>query len=138
MKLYTGGAGVIVYNENRSKILLGNRTDGQGWCLCGGKKELGETPVETAIRESEEEFGVKISKNDIIFNGTIYAKIVSHGETINVISDIFSTDVFEGEITPQLEEISEIRWCGFEDILELDKIFNTTLVSLNKFVIPNW
>jgi hypothetical protein len=40
------------------------------------------------------------------------------------ISNIFYTDKFEGEIVPQESEVEEIRWCDFQDILDLDKMKN--------------
>lgn len=138
MDLYTGGCGVIVYNEDHTKILLGNRTDDQGWCLCGGKREGNETSIETAIRESKEEFGIDILESDIVYEGKIYAKTFIKVKYCNVISNIFSTDKFTGDIVPQQEEMSEIRWCNFDDILNLDKIFIPSLVSINRFVYPIW
>ena len=69
IKLYTGGCGVIVYNKDHTKILLGKRTDGAGWCIAGGKREDNETPSETARRELKEEFGLDVSIENMKYLG---------------------------------------------------------------------
>ena len=138
IKLYTGGCGVIVYNKYHTRILLGKRTDGAGWCIAGGKREDNETPSETARRELKEEFGLDVSIENMKYLGKIYSKTIIKGEYTNVISNIFYTDKFNGNITPQESEIEEIRWCDFYDILDLDNIYIPSLNSINRFVYPEW
>gem|GEM_PF-2770347 len=50
-------AGILHYAlfEDEIHILLGQRNDNGGWCNLGGESEDGETPHETASRESKEE-----------------------------------------------------------------------------------
>ena len=138
MDLYTGGSGFVVFNYDCDQILLGKRTDGQGWALPAGKRIENELPLLTAIRETKEEFGITIDILNAKYFGKIYAKVLSRGKYINVISNIFYTDKFEGEIVPQESEVEEIRWCDFQDILDLDKIYPPSLASINRFVYPIW
>ncbi len=53
----TDSTGIAVIQDN--KLLLGYRTDGQGWSLAGGKQEGSESLEECALRELYEEFGLK-------------------------------------------------------------------------------
>lgn len=71
------GAGFGVILEKDGKILLGMRHPDPGkadsafrssseWCLPGGKLDWGETLEEGAIREVEEETGIKIKDPKVI------------------------------------------------------------------------
>lgn len=51
------GVGVVVLNKH-GKILTGKRTDNGQYCGAGGHIEVGENPLNAAIRETKEEFGI--------------------------------------------------------------------------------
>lgn len=53
------GANAIIFDE-QGRILLTKRQDNGLWCLPGGHMDLGEMVQETAIREAEEETGLKV------------------------------------------------------------------------------
>ena len=59
------GSAIIIRNEV-GEILLQERTDRNMWGLPGGCQELGETFIETAIREVLEETNLKIRRMNII------------------------------------------------------------------------
>jgi 8-oxo-dGTP diphosphatase len=62
------GLGVMIKN-NENQVLLGLRKSphGQGtWCFPGGHLEFGETMVNAAIREAQEETGLVVSKLELI------------------------------------------------------------------------
>jgi 8-oxo-dGTP diphosphatase len=57
------GVGVTIYN-NKNQMLFGKRKNSHGagsWCHPGGHLEFGETFEQCAIREVEEETGLKVS-----------------------------------------------------------------------------
>ena len=61
-------AGVIPYRitEEGFHFLLGEESDGDGWCGFGGGPEVGETAQEAAIREGwEETMGLLGTKSDL-------------------------------------------------------------------------
>ncbi len=66
------GFKIVLLNDN-DKILVYLRDNKPGlymankWDLPGGGKENNEAPVETAIREIEEEFGVRLSADQFIY-----------------------------------------------------------------------
>lgn len=55
------GAGILFVAESTGRVLLALRsrdvTFPGTWCVVGGHVEKGETPVEAALREAEEEIG---------------------------------------------------------------------------------
>ena len=55
----TLGVNIAIINEKR-RILLTEREDFEVWCLPGGGVDFGESTVEAAVREAEEETGLKI------------------------------------------------------------------------------
>ena len=68
------GSSVIIRNE-KGQILLQERTDRNQWCLPGGCQDLGENLKDTAVREVEEETGIKLNKNEIILIDTLSGKL---------------------------------------------------------------
>ncbi len=58
------GADCVVRNGN--DILLLKREDFRVWTIPGGGTEAGESPAETAIRETREETGVEIAIDDLV------------------------------------------------------------------------
>ena len=57
----SAGAGILFVAETTGRVLLALRSRGTTfpgtWCVVGGMIERGETPVEAALREAEEEIG---------------------------------------------------------------------------------
>lgn len=106
------GCGVAIMNG--SKVLLGERSDGQGWCMAGGKLEKGELPSEAAKRELTEEFGLIAEKVDLL--GVIESQAKVKGVLRNVRSYIFATSTYTGNIRP-CDEILDFKW---EDVLTMN------------------
>ena len=52
---WDGGAGFMFICPKTRRVLIGKRTKDNQWADFGGGKEIGETPLETAIREVSEE-----------------------------------------------------------------------------------
>lgn len=50
----------VIFDENRTRILLHQLPDGDIWSLPGGRPEFGETWSQTAVREVQEETGFEI------------------------------------------------------------------------------
>ena len=61
-------ARVILYNkENKAVLLIHRLKNGRNyWVIPGGGAESDETPVDTAIRETEEELNIQLRPTDLI------------------------------------------------------------------------
>lgn len=104
----------IVYTAPSGKVLLLKRADseenyGEHWALPGGKGDAGETPVDAAIRESNEEIGRVPDNLDVI------------DETETPTGMIFTT--FRSEVDDEFEpalndEHSEFGWFSPGDLPE--------------------
>ncbi|MFT9497442.1 NUDIX domain-containing protein [Anaerosolibacter sp.] len=107
--------GIIVLKE--IKILLGLRTDGQGWCIAGGKMDKEETAYECAARELEEEFGLIPLKLEYL--GQVESRALVKGIDRIVAPHIFLCTDFEGQIQIAPNEMTEYKWV---ELNQLDKI----------------
>lgn len=62
------GIGVMIQND-KGQVLMGLRKGSHGageWCFPGGHLEFGETVFETAVRETQEETGLKVFDMELI------------------------------------------------------------------------
>lgn len=108
------------------KVLLVKKKNSSTWQFPGGTCLEGENFQYTAIREAEEELGIKIKINGqpvvhaLEVNGKLY--ILVH----------YKAEIISGEIKPQ-SEIEEYKW---QEINQLEKIesFDNVRSALNYFV----
>jgi len=87
-------------NGGSTEVLLGEKLRGLGVGHIvgpGGKVEDGETPEEAAIREVQEEVGLKIDANYLAPLACIRYPFV-HRDALSQRSFVFSTRVFSGEL----------------------------------------
>lgn len=68
------GAGILVYCASTRRVLLGLRgmdaESPETWCPFGGMVDPGETPEQAALREVQEEAGLRIDPNALL--GCLY------------------------------------------------------------------
>jgi len=123
-------AGGIVFNPN-NEILLIHRYD--RWDLPKGKMESGETPEISALREVEEECGIKnISIVKALQN--TYHCFEHFGEKTIKITYWYKMQVAElnGELKPQIEEgITDVKWFSKSN---LNNAMQTAYNSIHKVV----
>jgi len=62
---YTVGAVVLLYNLDRTKLLMLRQPPGYGWGLPAGLLERGERPIQAAVRELGEETGIELAVSDV-------------------------------------------------------------------------
>jgi len=89
------GVGVIIIKGN--KVLLGKRKNSHGkgcWCFPGGHLEFNEEIENCAIREVEEETGIKIKNlKRVTFTNDIFKKENKHYVTLFLVADYLSGKV---------------------------------------------
>ena len=128
-----------VMDKKRNSTLMIYRNKKQNdyhegkWNGLGGKFEPGEIPEECAIREIEEESGLKV--NSIKMNGFITFPLFDGKEDWYVF--LFTTDDFSGELIDSPE--GHIEWIPNEKLTEInlwdgDKIFIPGCLKINFLV----
>ncbi|MEX2555911.1 MAG: NUDIX hydrolase [Actinomycetota bacterium] len=109
-------AGGIVYRrrpDGELEVVLVHRPRHDDWSLPKGKVERGETIHKAAVREVEEETGLRVQR------GTGIAQLSyrnGNGRPKHV--DYFYMTPVGGELTPN-DEVDELRWVTLDEALRL-------------------
>ncbi|KAB1230741.1 NUDIX hydrolase [Chryseobacterium viscerum] len=128
-------AGGLV-NNPEGKILFIKRLG--KWDLPKGKMEKGESREESAVREIEEETGLKDVELLKFINTTYHIYIERNGEKILKCTHWFEMN-FDGEdtSTPQIEEgITEVAWKTTSQIE--NEVFPSTFKNIQLIVQEFW
>ncbi len=131
-KIVKVGVGVLIYN-NKDEILLGLRKSKHGegtWCPPGGHLEYGESFEDAAVRETEEETSLVLSKDRITVLGVTNDFFQESGK--HYVTVMMTTTKFDGE--PRVVEpdkCAEWRWFA-KDRLP-DNLFLPIRNFLNKY-----
>ena len=127
----------VMFTNEKGELLLGRHEDGF-WDFPGGKKEGNETIIETALREIEEEMGLKLDPSKL-------EQIEGHYD-INK-GKVFKCEVFKYAVTDEIlneikiqDKFSEWKFFALDnlpdDTTEYSKIyvdcFKNNILSHNK------
>ncbi|MGA8943121.1 MAG: NUDIX hydrolase [Thermoactinomyces sp.] len=123
IKLKENSAGGVVFRKRNGKIEILMIEDRFGkWTLPKGKLEPGETDEQTALREIEEETGIR---GRIVRSLAQVGYTYEHQEWGEVVKTVhyFLVEALKGEETPQLEEINGVKWLTMEKAWEKQQAF---------------
>ena len=94
--------------------ILSTRSKGKdAYYLPGGKRDPGETDLQTLVREIKEELAVTVDSTTAVHEGTFTAQAHGHPAGVEVQLTCYSA-AHEGTPTPS-SEIEEIRWLSYAD-----------------------
>lgn len=117
-----GSTGIAVIKDN--KLLLGFRSDGQGWSLAGGKQESNESLEECANRELFEEFNIK--SNELKYLGQVKSKAIVNRKKQVVQPHIYVCNDFIGDVKVNRDEMLNYMWVNLNMAPNLPKLFPPT------------
>lgn len=130
------GSVLILLYEESGKIMfpLTKRPDylgahGGQISLPGGKAETGETRIETALREAEEEIGVPASQIEIVGELTEFFVIPSNFLITPVVGYLRGSP----EFIPDSKEVKKIINASVEDLLQVDAVHTKEILAAKMF-----
>ena len=113
----------------KGELLLQQRAEqkenyGGYWDIsAAGHVSAGETSIESALREIEEELGVKIRERELISFGTVIQQKVINNETYinNEYNDLFiiEKDIPLPEMTMQKSEVQDLKYILWRELKEM-------------------
>jgi 8-oxo-dGTP pyrophosphatase MutT (NUDIX family) len=126
-------ANVIVVNESGAVLMI-HRTDNDNWALPGGAMDLGESLVDTAVRETKEETGIDCEVTGLVGIYTDPKHVIvytSDGEARQEFSVVFTARPTGGQPTPS-SETRDVVW------VERDRIADLTMDRSMRMRIEHW
>lgn len=115
---YISVVGVVIINEN-DEILLQKRSrfkraNPSKWGICGGKVDLEEMPLDAGVRETLEEIGIRLKKEELKFlsmdiNKKLHFTVYYIRKNVDI-----------NECILQKEEVEEVRYFKIEELQDLE------------------
>jgi 8-oxo-dGTP pyrophosphatase MutT (NUDIX family) len=98
-------AASAVVPDQAGRILLIERTDNGLWTIPGGGMEVGETIAQTAVREVEEETGLRVTVDRLvgIYTNPRHVIAYSDGEVRQQFSVCFACSITGGQLATSSE-----------------------------------
>ncbi|HTY54630.1 MAG TPA: NUDIX hydrolase [Candidatus Binataceae bacterium] len=120
-------AGCLVVKEKKLLLLRRGISPARGkWTFPGGYVDEGETPLQAALRETEEEVGMRVRVGDLF---GLYA------DPDDPVAAVAVYSAQPGNETPSLsDEAIEVRYFGADEIPWDEVAFRTTRDALNDWV----
>jgi len=102
-------------------LLLVRRCDSGAWELPGGRVDVGETAVEAAVRETEEETGVHVEVTEFagLFTDPRHVVRASGGEVRQQFALLFRARAIGGTPRGDQHETSEAAWVSVAELTGL-------------------
>ena len=112
------GCSAVIFNEDRSKVLLTRRTDNGLWCIPGGAMEAGESAAEACIREVWEETGLHVEVKRLIgvYSNPNQLIVYPDGNKAHIVVMSFEVEVTGGELGLS----NETTEAGFYSVQEME------------------
>ncbi|MEU9947355.1 NUDIX domain-containing protein [Streptomyces sp. NPDC047939] len=103
------------------RLLVIHKTDNDLWALPGGGHDIGERIADTAVREVDEETGIKVEVDGIVglYTDPEHVLAYTDGEVRQQFSICFRAHPVGGTLRTSSES-KEVRWVDPADLAELN------------------
>ncbi len=121
----------IAWIYTKEGRILSTRSKGKDkYYIPGGKREQGESDLQTLAREIKEELSVAILEPTVSYLGTYQAQAHGHAEGILVQMTCYTAE-YEGELKAD-SEIAEIVWLTTEDMEDISPVDQIIFADLHE------
>jgi len=136
------GSSAVIFNVDRTKILLTRRNDNGDWCIPGGALESGESVAETCAREVWEETGLRV---EVIRLAGVYSNrdlLIEYpdGTRVQIIVLNFEARIIGGSMALS-NETTDIGFFSLDEIEDMKLLGNhreriaDTIASQNSTIV---
>lgn len=110
-----------VVTDKHDRIVLIRRRDNDLWALPGGGMQLGESIVDSAVREVKEETGLDVEVTGLIgvYTNPHHVMAYTDGEVRQQFSLCFTTRLLGGDLVADSES-TDIAWTPSQDVPSLN------------------
>ena len=108
--------GVTAVIERDGSVLLGRRSDNGRLTPVTGIVDPGEEPADAAVREAEEEAGVRIRADRLAWVHQIPRVTYANGDQSDYLDLVFACTWLGGEPQPVDGEMTEVGWHPVADL----------------------
>jgi 8-oxo-dGTP pyrophosphatase MutT (NUDIX family) len=125
----------FIFNKDFSKILLVERNKekrergGFSWGIVGGGMKLGEYSIEGAIREINEEIGVKFNKPDLKL--LFVKELPYYKNVVHSVLFVYGAILDEKTKITLNEESDDYKWFGINNLPE-NRVVEDDIISISK------
>jgi ADP-ribose pyrophosphatase YjhB (NUDIX family) len=110
----------VVVTDDEGRLLLIRRSDNGNWALPGGAVDVGESLSQAAIRETEEESGIRCEITGMVgiyTNPNHVLHYTSNDEVRQEFSVVLTAKAISGRPTPSNESTS-VEWAARETLAQ--------------------
>jgi 8-oxo-dGTP pyrophosphatase MutT (NUDIX family) len=134
--LWLPGVSVVVFDDE-GRVLLNRRSDTRKWSLIGGIPEPGEQPAACAVREVEEETGVRCAVERVIVVQALQPVTYENGDVCQYMDITFRCQALGGEARVNDDESLDVGWFAVDALPELNE-FALLRIKLALGDAPTW
>ena len=124
----------VLVGDERGRLLLVRHADSGLWGLVGGAVEVDERPDEAAVRETEEETGLRVELTRLVatLGGPRFRVRYANGDETAYVTIVYEAQASGGEQRPDGDEILELGWFDRHQLgaIDLGTIARATLEEL--------
>ena len=120
---------VVLFNE-KDEVLLEERSDDGYFDFPGGSIDLKESAEEAAKRELLEETGLVADELELfkVYSGEITHYVYFNGDEIYGVDLVYICRKYHGEMSPQLEEVKNLKFYKINDVPDKMSIRNKQII----------
>jgi 8-oxo-dGTP pyrophosphatase MutT (NUDIX family) len=102
----------VLPRDERGRLLLVQLIDSGLWATIGGAIEPDESPQQAALREAEEEAGLKVELGPIlaVLGGPEYRLTYPNGDQTSYVVTVYDATIIGGTPTADGDETSAVEW----------------------------
>jgi ADP-ribose pyrophosphatase YjhB (NUDIX family)/2-polyprenyl-3-methyl-5-hydroxy-6-metoxy-1,4-benzoquinol methylase len=118
--------------DDDDRILLIRRADDGLWAMPGGGYNMGETPVEGAVRETREETGYVVEPIDLV--GVHDSRYCGSRSALQLYQFVFLCRVVSRQEITTPHEVTDVRWFAPSELPELSPGHGIRIAAVFQFL----